>query len=74
MEKAEEDDEEPPTQKSHCWDGNADDEMFINLLDQDKNNIYQYETKIACFGQKKFMLNPHDPEKYAIVISATLKT
>ena len=40
--------------------GNLDEEkfMFINLLDQDKNNIYQYETNIASFGQKKYMLNP----------------
>ena len=47
--------------------------MFINLLDQDKNNIYQFETKIANFGQRKFMLNRNNPEIYAVVISATLK-
>ena len=50
-----------------------EDEMFINLLDQNKNNIYQFETKIANFGQRKFMLRKDNPEIYAVVISATLK-
>jgi len=55
--------------------GHLDEEkfMFINLLDQDKNNIYQYETQIASFGQKKYMLNPQNPEIYAIAIVAILK-
>jgi hypothetical protein len=46
---------------------------LINLLDQDSNNLYIYQSEIAQFGFKKFILSKHDASQYMIVISSRIR-
>jgi len=45
----------------------------INLLDQDKNNIYTYATEVVCVGSMKYELDTDDRDQYAMVISSVLR-
>lgn len=52
---------------------NQKDLVFLNLLDQDKNNQYSYQSQNVSLGQKKFYLNEDDPSLFLWVLSVQLR-
>jgi len=44
----------------------------LNLLDQELNNIYTYESNISKIGYKKFEINSEDHSENIIVVAAKL--
>jgi len=46
---------------------------YLNLLDQDVNNIYTYESNISKIGYKKFEMNSQDHNENIVVVAAKLK-
>jgi len=45
---------------------------YINLLDQDQNNLYNYKSQIVLVGNKMFQIS-EDQDIYAMIISAVLR-
>ena len=46
---------------------------MINLLDQDRNNLFTYESDVFYIGYKKFSLIKNDETHFLTVISSRLK-
>lgn len=45
---------------------------YLNLIDQEMNNIYTYESNIVKIGSKRFEVNRDDYEDYIIVVAAKI--
>ena len=46
----------------------------MNLLDQDRNNLFTYESDVLFIGYKKFNLIKNDEDHYLTVISSRIKS
>jgi len=52
---------------------NQGDYCVINLLDQELNNLFMYQTSAVFLGWKTFELHPENNTHYAMVVSVLLR-
>jgi hypothetical protein len=57
----------------YIFKNSSTEHSVLNLLDQDINNIYSYQSQVAQIGQKKFMLRKSDNGAFIVVISSCLR-
>lgn len=46
----------------------------INLLDQEFNTQYKYQSEILLVGHKKFQIDPDDPAQFVVVSACRLRS
>ena len=51
---------------------NRETKTFLNLIDQEVNNLFSYESNIIKIGSKRFELNKDDYEDFLIVVAARI--
>ena len=49
-----------------------DRKTMLNLIDQEINNLYSYESEIIKMGSKRFELSQDDHEDFIVVVSAKI--
>lgn len=52
---------------------NKNKKTMINLIDQQMNNLYTYESDLACVGQKRLELTRETCDEFLILISVKLR-
>ena len=45
----------------------------MNLLDQNLNNLHQFQSDLVFTGVKKFEVDANDKDQYVLVVSSVLR-
>lgn len=57
---------------SRQWNRFKTSSNFLNLLDQDMNNLYNYKSNLVNVGTQRINIDTGQVHKYAVIVSASL--